>query len=70
MAQKGWTLVWLNQQMNLDLQQCHTELERHTCKVICIKEMRDFWHNMNRKPTPGEVAIAEMHGIIPTNSTV
>ena len=32
----------LREAMELDLQVCHTDLERHLCRVICEKEIREL----------------------------
>lgn len=64
--QKEWTLVALNAALTSDLTQCHTALEQQCCKAIALREMRELWREVlrTRKPTPGEVSVAEHHGII------
>lgn len=62
---KQWTLTALNHELSNDLQACNNQLERDCCKALALKEMRELWASIRatRKPTPGEVAVAELHSL-------
>jgi hypothetical protein len=60
--QKPWTLIQLNVQKTIDMQQsCHTKLERSMCETICNKEIRELAAEIlkTRKLTPGERAVLD-----------
>lgn len=57
---KEWTLCALARAAKEDRQQCITSHERLMADAMNRMEMRDLWQQIkeNRKPTPGEQAIA------------
>jgi hypothetical protein len=61
---KPWTIKQLHQEITADMNLCHSDSERATCRAICGKEIRETAEKMaaTRKLTPGEIAIAEQFG--------
>jgi len=64
--QKEWNLQQLAAAATQDLKLCNNDHERFMANTINRKEMRDLWQSMKaqgRKPTPGDIAIAEHWGL-------
>jgi hypothetical protein len=61
-----WTVTQLENELQTDLQSCHTSLERSMTIAICGKEIREkaIEFSKIRKLTPGEIAIAQKYGYI------
>ena len=59
---KPWTVTQLYHAMQEDLAMCNDSFERGNVKAICGKEIREFAESLDRKLTPGELAIAQSFG--------
>ena len=59
---KPWTVTQLYREMQEDLSACNDSFERCNVKAICGKEIREFAESLDRKLTPGELAIAQRFG--------
>lgn len=62
MGLKPWTIKHLYDDMHKDLEMCNDPFERSMVMTVCGKEIREFAENLDRKLTPGELAIAQKFG--------